>query len=269
MASSSASVHPLVDFLDLAYRRGVSSAARCVSLHSASSRAALSAQSVSAARHSELLAPLTWLWFRREWLLSGCRILPLLAAHMQSALVQSASSAAAPANPALASPLFRTESAPRQAMHAHTADCYDAVTARLTASTGSLLRRLHIYYALYTLHGCQATVERYPAPLTRHHWRTLLADLRTLQQLPIAEPYATLRHCLEQQSVERAYTPPPLTPQLAHSLACLTQLRAVCVRVCLFGCAVCLFGVRATQAEQWLVPASFSVVVPLTPRRPV
>ena len=215
MSTSSSVSHPLVDFLDLLHRRSVSAAVR--SLSSTGQSASLHSV-VDPTRHSELLAPLTWRWFVGQWLSSGCRLLPLLAAHLQSAVVQSSNSACAPpsCHSAGLAALYRSQSWPRPVMAAHTADCFDTVTARLSQwpAPSHVARRVHIYYTLYCLHGCQVTVERCPIPLTRHHWQLLLDDLSALQQLPVLEPYAVLRDMLQRQSVDSH----PIT-RLTRSLA--------------------------------------------------
>ena len=218
MSASLGVVHPLIDFLDLIHRRSVATVARSLSaaLHSASLQ--------SATRHSELLAPLTWSWFRREWLSSGCRVLHLLAAHMQSAVVQSANSACAPPNPALLSAAFRASSGPRQVMSEQLHSSFDALTARLTQQRRPLIGRIHVYYTLYCIHGCQVTVEQYRVPLPRHHWQLVLDDLHTLQQLPVDEPYAVLRDLMERQSAQQRITCEPLAER-----ALFGELTSCCV----------------------------------------
>ena len=213
---SSAPAHPLTDFLDLTYRRCVaavvhsaSHASSAASSYTSHAHAAWLNAAVDVERHSALLAPLTWRWFRCEWLSSGCRVLPLLAAHMQSAVVQSANSACAPPSAALQADVYRSASWPAGVMTAHVVDCYDTVTARLSQQRPSLARRVHIYYTLYCLHGCQVTTERYPIPIARHHWPLVLDDLSTLQQLPVLEPYAVLRDLLERRSVRTVHYVPP------------------------------------------------------------
>ena len=207
MATSLAVVPPLVEFLELTYRRSLAAVVRCVPAPAASSsHSAWLHSAVDASRHSALIAPLSWSWFRREWLSSGCRLLPLLAAHMQSAVVQASNSACAPLNTATLAALHRTESWPRAALAAYITDCYDTLTVSLSQAQSSLARRVHVYYSLYCLHGCQVTVERYPVPLSRHHWQLLLDDVSALQQLPLQQPYAVLRDMLERQSASHRRT---------------------------------------------------------------
>ena len=270
-----APVPPLVQFLELAYRRAVAAVVRCSTQlsHSAASTSAHShaawlQSAVDATRHSALLAPLTWRWFEAEWRSSGCRVLPLLHAHMQSAVVQAANSALAPPNPAVQAAAYRSESWPRGVMSAYTGECYDTVTALLAQPPLAVLRRIHIYYTLYCLHGCQMTVERYPVPLTRHHWQLLLDDLITLQQMPVQEPYAVLRSLIETQSVSSGNsTRTTLLHALLRSSAtnarqkqALTVLRRGCAALlCLFracvALSVCLSVCLPVSSAVWLCGA--------------
>ena len=135
-------------------------------------------------------APLSFGWFRAVWLRSGCRLLPLLALSMQSQRSLLHSSAWGPSHDAVAltsSPLYRSCSFPSAVTRPLLLSAYDSLT-HLLSQHCPLLQRALVYYALYTLHRTQLTVEKYPIPCTRHAWSTIRADVQVSRAAPPAHP---------------------------------------------------------------------------------